>query len=102
MIFRTQIYMCRLSRVISHKLVEVYSPSPRRFFRPLIRFFRVLLDGQDVHSLTGGGGYAKYGVDVHAGAIAVIRPDGYVGTIVPLERVDLLDAYFARFMLQPL
>ena len=60
---------------------------------------RLLLDDEDMHGRSGGGGYTKYGIDPHAGASVVVRPDGYVGTVVPLERSDLLDAYFARFML---
>jgi hypothetical protein len=28
----------------------------------------------------------------------VVRPDGYVGTIAPLDNLAALDAYFAGFM----
>ena len=58
-----------------------------------------MLDDKDMHGRSGGGGYAKYGIEPNAGASVVVRPDGYIGTVVPLQRVDLLDAYFARFML---
>ena len=59
---------------------------------------RVLVDDKDLQGHTGGGGYAKYGIDAHAGAIVVVRPDGYVGTVAPLERVDAVEAYFAGFL----
>ena len=48
---------------------------------------------------SGGDGYAKFGIDRRAGALVVVRPDGYVGTVAPLERVDVLNAYFEKFML---
>ena len=60
---------------------------------------RVLLDDEDMHGRSGGGGYAKYGIDERAGAIVVVRPDGYVGTVAPLDGVPFLNAYFAAFLL---
>lgn len=49
---------------------------------------------------SGSGGYAKYGIDEHAGAIVVVRPDGYVGTVMPLDGgVDFLNSYFEGFLL---
>ena len=59
---------------------------------------RVLLDDADVHGGLGGG-YAKYGIDERVGAIVVVRPDGYVGTVAPLDGIDYLNSYFAAFLL---
>lgn len=42
--------------------------------------------------------HEAYGVDVWRGAIVVFRPDGYVGTIVPLEASNELSTYFANFL----
>ncbi|KAI1782485.1 thioredoxin-like protein [Ganoderma leucocontextum] len=60
---------------------------------------RALLDDKDKHGRSGGGGYAKYDIDEHAGAIVVVRPDGYVGTVAPLEDIAFLNSYFAAFLL---
>ena len=57
------------------------------------------MDDTDMHALSGGGGYKKYGIGEHAGAIVVVRPDGHVGTIAPLDNTAALDAYFASFLL---
>ncbi|KAI0310571.1 FAD binding domain-containing protein [Amylostereum chailletii] len=60
---------------------------------------KVLLDDADIAG-RGGGLYAAYGVSERDGAAVVVRPDGYVGTVVPLDEAGLaaLDAYFAGFM----
>ncbi|KAI1791891.1 hypothetical protein LXA43DRAFT_1061135 [Ganoderma leucocontextum] len=54
---------------------------------------------RDMHGCSGGGGYAKYSIDERAGAIVVVRPDGYVGTIAPSDAVAFLNAYFSAFLL---
>lgn len=59
---------------------------------------RVLFDDTDLLGRVAGGVYAKYGIDPHAGAIVVIRPDGYVGTVTPLHRADELKIYFGPFL----
>ncbi|PIL24556.1 hypothetical protein GSI_12440 [Ganoderma sinense ZZ0214-1] len=59
---------------------------------------KALLDDTDMHERFGGGGYAKFGIDEHAGAIVVVRPDGYIGIVVPLEDVAFLGSYFAAFL----
>ena len=46
----------------------------------------------------GGGGYKYYGIDEKEGAIIVVRPDGYVGAVSPLNRVSDLKTYFNCFM----
>ncbi len=60
---------------------------------------RVLVDDVDYAGRSGGGGFAAYGIDPKSGAIVVVRPDGYVGTVAPLDRVEDIDAYFSGFML---
>nr|VWO97643.1 Efflux pump FUB11 (Fusaric acid biosynthesis protein 11) [Ganoderma boninense] len=62
---------------------------------------KALLDDEDMHGRSGGGGYAKFGIDEHVGAIVVVRPDGYIGTIAPLEPegIAFLNSYFAGFLL---
>lgn len=47
-----------------------------------------------------GGGYEYYGVHPH-GAIVVVRPDGYVGTVAPFEQLADVNDYFASFMRAP-
>lgn len=51
-----------------------------------------------MYARAGGGGYDAYGIDPQAGAIVVVRPDGYVGIVAPFEQLDDVDAYFAAFM----
>ena len=70
----------------------------RKFIYFLIR---VLLDDTDVTGTRGGRLHERYGISRSAGALVVVRPDGYVGTIAPLDELVVLDAYFAGFMLSP-
>ncbi|KAG9313144.1 putative monooxygenase [Chiua virens] len=58
---------------------------------------KVLIDDTDVMGAVGGRGYSYYGV-ADEGAIVVVRPDGYVGMIAPLDGVPEIDDYFAAFM----
>jgi phenol 2-monooxygenase len=60
---------------------------------------RVLLDDTDITGTRGGKIHERYGISHSAGAIVVVRPDGYVGTIASLDELAALDAYFAGFML---
>ncbi|KAF8265527.1 FAD binding domain-containing protein [Lactarius quietus] len=59
---------------------------------PVLRphWTKVLLDDTDVTGTRGGQIHERY---------VVVRPDGYVGTIAPLDRLTVLDDYFGRFML---
>ena len=50
-----------------------------------------------MYGRTGGGGYDAYGIGSE-GALVVVRPDGYVGTVAPFDRLKDVDAYFASFM----
>ncbi|RPD53360.1 hypothetical protein L227DRAFT_399930 [Lentinus tigrinus ALCF2SS1-6] len=72
-----------------------YTDLPR-LFRP--HWSKVLLDDMDMYARVGGGGYEVYGIDKEKGAIVVVRPDGYVGTVAPFESLDDVNAYFAAFM----
>ncbi|KAJ8473756.1 hypothetical protein ONZ51_g7682 [Trametes cubensis] len=69
------------------------------FFRP--HWSKVFLDDVDITGRVGGEGYAKYRIDSHAGAIAIVRPDGYVGMLAPLSihGVSAITAYFEAFLL---
>ncbi|KAF8262308.1 FAD binding domain-containing protein [Lactarius quietus] len=68
---------------------------------PVLRphWTKVLLDDTDVTGTRGGQIHERYGISRTAGAIVVVRPDGYVGTIAPLDQLTVLDDYFGRFML---
>ena len=59
---------------------------------------RILVDDCDMFGRAGGRGYETYGIDPVRGAIVVVRPDGYVGMVSPLEDVGELDSYFGGFM----
>ena len=65
----------------------------------LTRRSRVLLDDKDMTGRCGGGGYEAYGISPTEGAIVVVRPDGYVGTVAPFEHLDDVTQYFASFLL---
>jgi phenol 2-monooxygenase len=66
---------------------------------PLLRphWTKVLLDDTDVTRSMGGRGYEKYGIDAQQITVVVVRPDGYVGTIVPSTALADLDNYFSSF-----
>lgn len=61
---------------------------------------KVFIDDTDITGSFGGKGYSYYGIGPE-GALVVVRPDGYVGAIAPLDHVEELDAYFASFMKIP-
>lgn len=65
----------------------------------IYRYDRVLLDDTDITGTRGGKIHERYGIDRSAGALVVVRPDGYVSTIAPLDEPAVLDTYFAGFML---
>ena len=48
----------------------------------------------------GGHGYAEFGID-DRGAVAIVRPDGYVGMLAPYDQVKELKAYVARVFITP-
>jgi len=57
----------------------------------------VLIDDVDCTGKMGGNGYDYFGISPE-GAVVVVRPDGYVGTIAPLDAIDEIEGYFAAFM----
>jgi phenol 2-monooxygenase len=65
-----------------------------------VRWFRVFVDDISIAFNAGGKAYSAYGIDRSAGAIVVVRPDGYVGLVAPIEDVGVLNTYFANFMIQ--
>ena len=58
----------------------------------------MLTDDQDMFKRTGGNGYKTYGIDPLLGAVVVVRPDGYVSMVAPLDSVQDINKYFAGFM----
>ncbi|KAK0501667.1 FAD binding domain-containing protein [Armillaria luteobubalina] len=51
----------------------------------------------DVDGLGNNNVYTRYGV-VADSAVVVVRPDGYVGMVTPLRKVEDLNSYFESFM----
>lgn len=59
---------------------------------------KVFMDDVATSPRLGGGQlYESYGIGPE-GCIAVVRPDGYVAHVVPLEGVDELDKWFAGIL----
>jgi phenol 2-monooxygenase len=61
------------------------------------RVKRVFVDDKDIQGKQGGNGYANFGINP-TGVVVIVRPDGYVGTIVPFDNVKDVEGYFASFM----
>ncbi|KAH7106134.1 FAD binding domain-containing protein [Auriculariales sp. MPI-PUGE-AT-0066] len=59
---------------------------------------KVWIDDEQLAGGQGGKVYETYGITPGTGAIVVVRPDGYVSAIAPLDGLRHLDAYFSRFM----
>lgn len=59
---------------------------------------RVFIDDVDSLGKVCGGGYKYYGIDQNEGAVVIVRPDGYVGAVTPLNRLHDLKSYFVGFM----
>jgi len=57
----------------------------------------VLLDDTDTRGTQGGKMYETYGIGSE-GAIVIVRPDGYVANVVPLDQAHALNAYFGAFL----
>lgn len=59
---------------------------------------KVFIDDLSLHHGLGGKTYETYGISP-GGAVVVVRPDGYVGMVAPLDgSSQYLDAYFSRFL----
>ncbi|KAL1709258.1 FAD binding domain-containing protein [Schizophyllum commune] len=61
---------------------------------------KILVDDLDASRRIGGHGYAEFGID-DRGAVAIVRPDGYVGMLAPYDQVKDLKAYVARVFVIP-
>lgn len=59
--------------------------------------YSVFVDDLSVSGKEGGNTYELFGIS-EKGAIAVVRPDGYVGMLAPLDCCREIDAYFSGFM----
>ena len=57
----------------------------------------MFVDDVAVSGTEGGKAYRSYGLSPD-GAVVIVRPDGYIGTVVPLDGVAALSEYFAGFM----
>ncbi|KAL9595977.1 MAG: hypothetical protein Q9219_006100 [cf. Caloplaca sp. 3 TL-2023] len=60
-------------------------------------YWKVYADDKDVHG-NPSDAYSRCGIDPSIGSLAVVRPDGYVGLVCPLEELENVEAYFARFL----
>ena len=58
----------------------------------------MLLDDTDVTGSKGGQGYKKFGIDPERVSLVIVRPDGFVGSVVPSTAIGDLDKYFGSFM----
>ncbi|KAI5123497.1 hypothetical protein M0805_008865 [Coniferiporia weirii] len=58
---------------------------------------KVFIDDVDTKGVSGGAAYKAFGISPE-GAVVVVRPDGYIGTVVSLDDMKALDCYFAGFM----
>ncbi len=47
------------------------------------------------HGLSDEDAYQIYGVSAASGALAVVRPDGVVGAVAPLDETDVIEEYLA-------
>lgn len=47
----------------------------------------------------GGDGYERFGIDPKQITVVIVRPDGYIGTIVPSTALADLENYFGLFLI---
>ncbi|KZV82212.1 thioredoxin-like protein [Exidia glandulosa HHB12029] len=59
---------------------------------------KVWTDDEQLAGGVGGKVYETYGISTTEGAIVVVRPDGYVSAIAPLDGVKYLDQYFSGIL----
>ncbi|KAL0953947.1 hypothetical protein HGRIS_005108 [Hohenbuehelia grisea] len=57
---------------------------------------KVLVDDKNITGNQGGSAYSSWGIDP-SGILVVVRPDGYVGMVAPLDQLDAVNAYFEAF-----
>ncbi|KAL5513388.1 hypothetical protein ACEPAH_3787 [Sanghuangporus vaninii] len=83
-----------LSVLIGKKETTEYTDVPSAL-RP--HWSKVFVDDVAVSGTEGGKAYSSYGISPE-GAVIIVRPDGYIGTVVPLDGAAALNEYFAGFM----
>jgi phenol 2-monooxygenase len=81
-LFRSHWSKC-VSPCLSHAIVDYFG--------------RALIDALDMTSTKGGKAHASFGIGT-SGAVVIVRPDGYVGFISPLNTLQDINSYFASFM----
>lgn len=64
---------------------------------PLLRSHWTKVYVANINGLQDDNVYARYGVAAD-GAVVVVRPDGYVGMMRPLQKIEDLNSYFQLFM----
>ncbi|KAF3939089.1 hypothetical protein ABW19_dt0209976 [Dactylella cylindrospora] len=90
--------------VHSAKRVDIELQSLPEAFHPFDKargwdYWKVYADDESYHE-GHGEVYKNFGIDRDEGCIIVVRPDGYVATIVEVADIKSLEAYFARFMIK--
>ena len=58
---------------------------------------RVFVDDVNIAGTDGGKAYKSFGISAE-GAVVIVRPDGYVGMVAPLDGTEALHEYFSGFM----
>ncbi|KAI5114722.1 hypothetical protein M0805_001492, partial [Coniferiporia weirii] len=58
---------------------------------------KVFIDDIDVKNVRGGAAYKTFGIPPE-GAVVVVRPDGYIGTVASPDDTKALDGYLAGFL----
>lgn len=81
-------------------LVLVHPLRERFEWTDLPRFVKQCAEMKTYGLAAGENAYGVYGIPAEEGALAVIRPDGYVGTISPLTRPVDVEAYFKGCLLE--
>ncbi|KAK6531736.1 hypothetical protein TWF694_002911 [Orbilia ellipsospora] len=86
------------------KRIEIELQSLPEAFHPFDRakgwdYWKVYADDESYHE-GHGKVYENFGIDRDQGCVIVVRPDGYVATVVAVEDTQSLEAYFVRFMIK--
>ncbi|KLO06801.1 hypothetical protein SCHPADRAFT_678024 [Schizopora paradoxa] len=58
---------------------------------------KVFVDDIEIKGINGGKAYESFGIGFE-GAVVVVRPDGYIGSVLSLDDVQGLSDYFETFM----
>ncbi|KAF3921252.1 hypothetical protein ABW21_db0205835 [Orbilia brochopaga] len=90
--------------VHSAKRADVELQSLPEAFHPFDKargwdYWKVYADDESYHE-GHGQVYENFGIDKDEGCTVVVRPDGYVATVVRVDDTQSLEAYFAEFMIK--